>query len=57
MAGDFSYKDILEQLKGEILGGKYSSSRRLPSSTALARRFNATRFTIRQALDSCVRKG
>ena len=57
MAGDFSYKDILEQLKGEILGGKYSSSRRLPSSTALARRFNATRFTIRQALDRLRQEG
>ena len=46
-----TYKDIYELLRSEILSGKYSSSRKFPSSTALARRFKASRFTIRQALE------
>ncbi len=57
MEGRKSYKDILELLRKEILSGKYSSSRKLPSSTALSRRFNTTRFTIRQALDGLKASG
>ena len=57
MADGISYKDILALLKSEILGGKYSFSRKLPSSTALSRRFKATRFTIRQALDRLRQEG
>lgn len=52
-----SYKSILGLLRSEILSGKYSSSSMLPSSTALARRFKATRFTIRQALDLLRQEG
>jgi DNA-binding LacI/PurR family transcriptional regulator len=57
MAEGVSYKDVLELLRREILGGKYSSSQKLPSSTALARRFRTTRFTIRQALDRLRQEG
>ena len=57
MKGGKSYKDILELLRSEILSGKYSLSRKLPSSVALSRRFKTTRFTIRQALDSLRHEG
>ena len=35
------YKAIFETLKEEILGGKYSATRKLPSEAHLMRRFSA----------------
>ena len=52
-----NYKRIYETLKKEILGGVYSSGKSFPSSTALARRFEIARFTIRQALDILAKEG
>ena len=52
-----NYKRIYETLKKEILGGEYSSGKSFPSSTALARRFEIARFTIRQALDILAKEG
>ena len=52
-----NYKRIYETLKKEILGGVYSSGKSFPSSTALARRFEIARFTIRQALDILTKEG
>jgi len=52
-----SYKRVYETLKREILGGKYSVSNSFPSSTALARRFGITRFTVRQALNILTKEG
>ena len=52
-----SYKEILDLLRSEILGGKFSSTHKFPSSTALARRFKTTRFMVRQALDRLRQEG
>ena len=52
-----NYKRVYETLKKEILGEKYSSGKSFPSSTALARRFEITRFSIRQALDILAKEG
>ena len=52
-----NYKWVYETLKREILGGKYSSGKSFPSSTALVRRFEIARFTIRQALDILAKEG
>lgn len=52
-----NYKSVYETLKKEILSGEYSSGKTFPSSTALARRFEITRFTIRQALDILAKEG
>ena len=52
-----SYREILELLRSEILGGKFSSASKFPSSMALARRFKTTRFTVRQALDRLRQEG
>lgn len=54
---DTNYKRVYETLKNEILGGKYSSGKPFPSSTALARRFEIARFTIRQALGILTKEG
>ena len=52
-----SYREILDRLRGEILGGKFASENKFPSSTALTRRFGATRFVVRQALDHLRQEG
>ena len=57
LKGYTNYKRVYETLKKEILGGKYSSGKSFPSSTALARRFEIARFTIRQALDILAMEG
>lgn len=57
MKDDASYRKVYETLRKEILDGRYSAARKFPSSTALARRFGITRFSIRQALDLLVREG
>lgn len=57
MTENAKYKEIHEALKSEILDGKYDIDHAFPSSTALARRFSTTRFTIRQALDLLARDG
>lgn len=45
------YRDVLETLKGEILSGKYSSSKSFPSLEALVRRFGISRLTAVKAID------
>jgi LacI family transcriptional regulator len=49
---DKQYKHamIFETLRGEILNGKYSASRKLPSEAQLVRRFGISRPTISRAL-------
>ena len=51
------YKAIFEALKVEILGGKYSATRKLPSETQLMRRFGVSRNTVRNALEELKRTG
>lgn len=44
------YPQILEELRGEIVGGKYPYGTRLPSESALMDRFSASRPTVHRAM-------
>ena len=44
------YSEIAEILKGEILGGLYSSTGRLPTEYELVKRFGVSRQTVRQSI-------
>ena len=44
------YSEIAEILKGEILGGLYSSTGRLPTEYELVERFGVSRQTVRQSI-------
>ncbi len=44
------YFQIYETLRSQMADGTFSPGSRLPSETALARRFSVTRMTVRQAL-------
>ena len=48
---------VLKILKSEILSGKYSHTRRFPSETALARRFDVSRSLITQVVGELERFG
>ena len=48
---------VLKILKSEILSGKYSHTRRFPSETALARRFEVSRSLITQVVGELERFG
>ena len=48
---------VLKTLKSEILSGKYSHTRRFPSETALARRFDVSRSLITQVVGELERFG
>ena len=45
------YRRICEELKSEILGGKYGGKIPFPSEVALSRRFKTGRSTVKRALD------
>ena len=47
---------ISEQLRKEILGGKYDRTRKLPSEHQLMRRFSVARETVRSALKELLDK-
>ena len=49
-------KTISEQLRREILGGKFDSTRKLPSEHQLMRRFSVARETVRSALKDLLDK-
>lgn len=51
------YKAIFEALKEEILGGKYSATRKLPSEAQLMRRFGGSRVTVIHALQELRERG
>ena len=51
------YKAIFEALKEEILGGKYSATRKLPSEAQLMRRFGGSRVTMIHALQELRERG
>ncbi len=51
------YLAIADELKHDILSGKYNSHERFPSEEALARRFGASRPTIERALRELKRNG
>ena len=51
------YRAIFEALKAEILGGKYSATRKLPSEAQLRRRFGGSRATVIHALQELCATG
>lgn len=50
------YHQLAEQLQSEINAGKYQPGDKIPSETTLAASFAIGRPTVRQAIDSLVRK-
>ena len=44
------YQQILENIKNDILSGRYQPGQKLPSEAALLKRFGASRITVRRAL-------
>ena len=51
------YRTIRDQLKDEILGGRYGCRNPFPSETALARRFKTGRSTVKRALNDLAHLG
>ena len=51
------YETIAETLRAEIGSGKFAGQKSLPSENSLARRFSASRGTIRQALSKLCSQG
>ena len=51
------YLEIAEELRQEILSGKFEHSERFPSGEALARRFGASRPTVERAVRELKRSG
>ena len=49
-------REISEQLRQEILGGKFDAARKLPSEHQLMRRFSVARETVRAALKELIDK-
>jgi GntR family transcriptional regulator len=52
-----AHEEISDVIRKEILAGKYESKKPLPTEAQLCQRFGASRFTIRQALDTLVVEG
>lgn len=50
-------KQLARQLRHEIIAGRFASAERLPSETALARAFNVSRMTLREALRTLEEEG
>ena len=51
------YLEIAEELRQEILSGKFESAARFPSGEALSRRFGASRPTVERAVRELKRSG
>ena len=51
------YEQLIETLKTDILGGKYSRTEPIPSVRALMRRFSLSDSTIGRALDEVSQGG
>ncbi|MFP4125447.1 MAG: phosphonate metabolism transcriptional regulator PhnF [Alphaproteobacteria bacterium] len=56
-AGVSRWRRIRDTLADEIAGGRWAAGTRLPSETALARRFAVHRHTVRQALRQLAAEG
>lgn len=54
---DILYKNALDELKNEILNGKYQFQSKLPSEEILAQNLNIGRTTLRKVLDSLRNEG
>ena len=57
MAGKSKYYEIKEQIEARILEGEYPPGSRLPSEPELVNAYNASRGTVRQALQELERDG
>lgn len=51
------YIQIADQLRNQIASGQYPTGSRIPAENELARQLNASRPTVRQALDLLAREG
>ena len=51
------YKQIVEEIEGDILGGKYNEVRKLPTEEELISKYEVSRTTIRKAVGILVSKG
>jgi GntR family transcriptional regulator len=51
------HEEISDVLRAEILKGEYEPGRPLPTEARLRERFGASRFTVRQALETLVVEG
>ncbi|MFQ6791222.1 trehalose operon repressor [Thomasclavelia sp.] len=51
------YQSIFQHIRDEILNGKIEANTYLPSESELQKKFNASRDTIRKALDLLLRNG
>lgn len=51
------YRQVAEQIRRDVAGGRYTPGERLPSEGALARAFGISRGTLRQALGALGREG
>ena len=51
------YRKIFEQLREEILSGRFAATERFPSEEQLVRRFRVSRNTVRSALEDLKRAG
>ena len=51
------HRDILDQLKADILGKKYEDGRPLPSASALMKRFGVARGTVDRAMAELEHEG
>jgi GntR family transcriptional regulator len=51
------YSRIQRDIAGSIASGEYQPGARIPSETALAKRFGVTRMTVRQAVDRLISEG
>jgi GntR family transcriptional regulator len=52
-----AHTKLSDILRSEIMAGKYDPKTPLPTEVALRRRFGASRFTVRQALETLVVEG
>ena len=44
------YQQVLDSIKGDIVGGRYQPGQKLPSEAALVKRFGTSRITVGRAL-------
>lgn len=53
----FKYETIAEDIQKRIQSGEYPADEKLPQEMELCRQYDASRITIREALDLLVNRG
>lgn len=53
----FKYESIAADIQNKIYSGEYPIDTKLPQEAELCKQYNASRITIREALDNLVRQG